>query len=109
MNVEEKISWLNENDPLRQWSVGADVFCLHCDGVFKAEDVASDFVGDPTCPVCIGSTPLDFAEIPWWRDDLVSEKWNKNGYVRKWLNQPICAVAGKPGRLPERGREFINN
>jgi hypothetical protein len=59
--------------------------------------------------VCNGSTPLDFAEIPWWREDLVSEKWKKNGSVRKWRNQPIRAVAGKPGRLPNRGREFSNN
>ena len=109
MNTEEKISWLNERDPLRQWSVGDDVFCLHCDGVFKAEDVASDFEGDPTCPVCISSTPLDFAEIPWWRDDLVSEKWNKNDITRKWRNKPMRAVAGKPGRLPEKGHEFSNN
>ncbi len=83
MNAEEKVSWLNEQDALRRWSVGEDVLCLLCKGVFKAEDVASDFVGDPTCPLCISSTPLDFAEVV----------------------KPVRAVAGKPGRLSARGRE----
>ena len=87
MNAEERVSWLNENDRLRRWSVGEDVFCLHCHGVFKAEDVACDYVGDPTCPLCISSTPLDFAKIPCRRVE------------------PARAVAGKPGRLWARGYE----
>ncbi len=84
MNTEEKVSWLNEHDAVRRWSVGEDVLCLLCNGVFKAEDVASDFVGDPTCPLCISSTALDFAEVV----------------------KPVRAVAGKLGRLAARGCEL---
>jgi hypothetical protein len=112
MNAEEKVSWLNVCDPFRQWSVGQDVFCLHCDGVFKAEDVLRDYVGHPTCPLCISSTPIDFAEIPWWREDLVAEKVNKNGFVRKWRIKPIKAIAGRPVYLPARenkGNENFRN
>ena len=63
MNAEEKVSWLNQHDPYRQWTVGDDVRCRCCDGVFKVERAASDFVGEPTCPHCIGSTPADFVKI----------------------------------------------
>jgi len=64
MNAEEKVSWLNQHAPRRQWAVGDDVRCRCCGGVFKAERTASDFVGEPTCPHCIGSTPADFEKLP---------------------------------------------
>lgn len=73
-------------------------FCLHCDGVWKAEDVACDDEGDPTCPVCSNSTPLDFHDLPWWRKDLVKEIDGDAQY--EWHRQPIQAEAGKPGKLP---------
>jgi len=63
MNAEEKVSWLNEHDPLCKWTVGDSVRCRGCGSEFKAEKVAMDFVGDPTCPHCIGSTPADFEKI----------------------------------------------
>lgn len=102
MTTTEKVNWLNERDPFRDWSVDDDVFCLHCDGVFKVQDVACRSGDCPTCPVCHDGTPLDFAEIPWWREDLVSERANKHGFVRKWRGEPVRAVAGKPGQLPPR-------
>ena len=67
MNAHERVEWLNERDPLHEWRVGQDVFCLHCDGVFKAEAVGEDTDGLPECPNC-GATPLDFHPTPWWRD-----------------------------------------
>jgi formylmethanofuran dehydrogenase subunit E len=63
LNAEQKVSWLNEHDPLRKWSVGDDVRCRGCGGVFKAERTAMDNVGEPTCPHCIGSTPADFEKV----------------------------------------------
>ena len=60
MTAEEKVSWLNEYASLRKWSVGDDVLCGLCGGVFKAEKALIDYVGDPTCPFCISSTPTDF-------------------------------------------------
>jgi len=63
MNAEEKISWLNEHDTRRKWRVGDDARCRLCGTVFKAERAAKDFVGEPTCPHCIGSTPADFEKI----------------------------------------------
>jgi hypothetical protein len=68
MTANERIEWLNARDPLHQWKVGQDVYCLHCDGVFKAEAVAVDGEGDPCCPLCLGATPLDFHPAPWWRE-----------------------------------------
>lgn len=93
-NEEKKVQWLNDRDPLNKWSVGEDVYCLHCDGVFKAEDVGKDTDGLPECPRC-GATPLDFAGAPWWREDLVEEKTHYS-----WLVQPIRATPGQPGQLP---------
>jgi hypothetical protein len=104
MNAEEKIAWLNEHDPLHEWAMGDDVYCLHCDAVFKAEDVACDDVGDPTCPLCISSTPLDFAEIPWWREDLVGQTADEKDVINQWCVEPIHAEAGKPTHLPAGGR-----
>ena len=63
MNAEEKVSWLNEHDPRRKWAVGDDVRCRGCGAVFKVERTAMDYVGDPTCPHCIGSTPADFEKV----------------------------------------------
>jgi hypothetical protein len=63
MIAEEKVSWLNEHDPRGKWAVGDDVQCRCCGGVFKAERTASDFVGEPTCPICITSTPADFVKV----------------------------------------------
>jgi hypothetical protein len=63
MDAEEKVSWLNQHAPRRQWAVGDDVRCRCCDGVFKAERIAIDYVGEPTCPICIGSTPAHFVKV----------------------------------------------
>jgi len=63
MNAEEKVSWLNEHDPRRKWAVGEEVRCRLCGGVFKAERTIRDYVGEPTCPFCIGSTPADFEKV----------------------------------------------
>ena len=63
MNAEEKASWLNEHESRRKWAVGDDVRCRLCGGVFKAERTIRDYVGEPTCPFCIGSTPADFEKV----------------------------------------------
>ena len=63
MNAEEKVSWLNEHNPLRKWKVGENVRCRGCNGVFKAERTASDYVSEPTCPFCIGGIPADFEKV----------------------------------------------
>jgi hypothetical protein len=97
MDPGRRAAWLDSVSPTSSWSLGDDVFCLHCDAVFKAEDVACDHEGDPTCPVCKSSTPLDFHHIPWWRGDLVGEDFERGGY---WKGTPITAVSGKPGQLP---------
>jgi hypothetical protein len=78
------------------WEAGEDVFCLHCDGVFKTEDVNCGASGYPVCPVCNDGSPIDFHSMPWWREDLISE--DDNG--REWIGSRIVAVAGKPRRLP---------
>lgn len=74
MNAEERISWLNQRDPCHIWRIGQQVHCLHCEGVFKAEDVATDSEGDPTCPHCLDSTPIDFHRKPWWRSRRLRNK-----------------------------------
>jgi len=106
MNAKEKVDWFNEVDPLHTWSVDDDVFCLHCDGVFKAQDVARDRDGLAECPVCHDGSPLDFSDKPWWREDLVHQEVDKAGYelINTWIGKPITAIAGKPGTLPERTR-----
>lgn len=63
MNAEEQVSWLNGHDPLRKWTVGDGVRCRDCGGLFRAEQVAIDCVGEPTCPHCISSTPADFEKV----------------------------------------------
>lgn len=108
MNAEQRIEWLNERDPLHVWTANSDVFCLHCDGVFKAQDVASQY-DEPTCPVCRTSGVRDFGELPWWREDLIAETETEHGFKRNWIGKPIQAVAGQPGRLPcEVGDPSLN-
>jgi hypothetical protein len=63
MNAEEKVSWLNAHDPRQKWSVGDAVRCGGCGTVFKSEKTAMEYVGEPTCPFCIGSTPVDFEKV----------------------------------------------
>ena len=100
MTAEQKIEWLNDRDPIHVWAVDSDVFCLHCDGMFKAQDVACDGDNEPTCPVCKGSSVIDFHGIPWWRDDLVADD---DGY--EWRLVRFAAIAGCPGRLPRQKDE----
>lgn len=66
MNDQERVAWFNSVDPLHAWYVGQDVYCLHCEGSFKAEDVEEDSDGLACCPGfgCNGS-PLDFSPDPW--------------------------------------------
>ena len=97
MNAEERVRWLNARDPLHKWKVGQDVYCLHCDAVFKAEDVGEDFDGLPECPLC-DATPMDFHALPWWREDLTEEC--EGGERYRWRGQPIRATPGRPGKLP---------
>lgn len=99
MNSNETVKWLNQRDPLHEWSTDDDVFCLHCDGVFKVQDVARDHEDDPICPVCEASTPLDFHKIPWWREDLVDQTADREGPLNLWRVEPITAQPGKPSRL----------
>ena len=90
-------------DPLHKWSVDDDVYCLHCDGVFKAQDVGEDNERLPICAVCKHAYPIDFFKMPWWREDLVEQSVDHEGMINQWRVEPICAVAGKPGQLPARG------
>jgi hypothetical protein len=104
MNLSERVQWLNARDPLHKWRVNHDVYCLHCDGVFKAEDIVCDDEGFPTCPVCRASTPIDFARLPWWRIDLVDEQIVCNREVYTWRAKPIRAIRGQPRQLPLRNK-----
>jgi hypothetical protein len=97
MSPAQRAFWLDSVSPTSSWSFGDDIFCMHCDGVFKAEDVGCDDEGDPTCPVCRNATPLDFHKMPWWREDLIAE--NAAGR-RKWIGKSIKAESGKPRNLP---------
>lgn len=63
MNAEATVSWLNGHDSRRKWAVGDVVRCRDCGGIFAAERVAMDYVGEPTCPHCIASTPADFEKV----------------------------------------------
>jgi hypothetical protein len=102
-DARKKVRWLNNRAALgrrTKWAVGDDVFCRHCDGFFKAEDVVCDDEGGPTCPVCRGSTPLDFARLPWWRIDLVEEKRVNNRTIYAWRAKPLRATPNKPRLLP---------
>jgi hypothetical protein len=101
----QRVAWLDRVSPTNSWAPNDDVFCLHCDAVFKAEDVACDEEGDPTCPLCRSSTPLDFDPLPWWREDLTRSAESEDDYESKheWIGTPITAEPGKPRLLPERG------
>lgn len=92
MNAKDRVEWFNVRDPLNKWKVGQDVYCLHCEAVFKAEDIGVDSDGLPECPSC-GATPLDLHHVPWWREDLTNDS-------KQWLVPPIRAVAGRVGKLP---------
>jgi hypothetical protein len=52
--------------------------------------------------MCLGSTPLDFHTIPWWRDDLVEQKLVKSMIVNTWQAKRIRATPSKPKPLPSR-------
>jgi hypothetical protein len=69
---EQKVDWLNERDPFHQWAVGDDIYCFHCEKIFKAENVVRDKYHDPNCPHCVGSSPMDFIGrgSTLWPDDL---------------------------------------
>jgi hypothetical protein len=103
MNAEQRVRWFNARDPLHKWTVGQDVYCLHCDGIFKAQDVFEDEEGDPNCPVCKRSSPIDFHPIPWWREDLTDEVTPAQRFI--WRVAPIQAAPGKPSVLPPRPQE----
>ena len=99
MDASAKAKWLNRVSPTSKWALGDDVFCLHCDAVFKAEDVACDEEGDPTCPICHSSTPLDFHYLPWWREDLCKSVDTDEQHA--WKVEPIHATPGQPHRIPK--------
>jgi hypothetical protein len=99
MSPQQRAEWLDSVSPISSFRLGQDVFCMHCDGVFKAEDVSCDNEGDPTCPCCKSSTPLDFHGAPWWREDLMDE--DDEG-IRTWRVKTIKAEAGRPRQLPEQ-------
>jgi hypothetical protein len=105
MNNEARIEWLNARDPLNKWAVGDDVYCLHCDAVFKAEDVGEDTDGLPECPLCT-ATSLDFHTLPWWREDLVDETSGRALY--KWRVPRIRATPGQPRELPPAPQDHRN-
>jgi hypothetical protein len=54
----------------------------------------------PVCPICKDGNPIDFADVPWWREDLIEQTADHEGMLYKWRVEPICAEPGKPGRLP---------
>lgn len=88
---------MNDRDPVHEWKCGQDVYCLHCDAVFKAEDVGEDSEGLPECPLC-DATPLDFFPLPFWRDDLTVAVSEPEQY--RWKVPAIRATPGQPGTLP---------
>ena len=91
----EVVAWLNDREVSNLWAVGQTVYCLNCDGYFPAELVAvmDDDDDYPTCPVCLGSSPLDFAGAPWWREDLTSDH-------RAWRKGKSPPLPGTIGVLP---------
>jgi hypothetical protein len=93
-----RAAWLSFHSPLVNWVAGQDVFCLHCDGVWKAEDVACDQAGEPTCPACRDCGPLGFGSLPWWRADLVIETDEAPYY--EWASEAVAAEPGNPRKLP---------
>jgi hypothetical protein len=101
MLPKARAEWLNKVSPTGTWKFGDDIFCLQCDAVFKAEDVACDPEGDPTCPLCHSSTPLDFHNLPWWRDDLTKEVDDEEQQQHAWKVEPITATPSKPRVIPK--------
>jgi hypothetical protein len=104
MTPAARAKWLNKVSPTNKWRLGDDVFCLHCDALFKAEDVACDDEGDPTCPLCHSSTPLDFHHMPWWREDLCKQldAELETDEQHAWKVEPIHATPGQPFRVPRQ-------
>jgi hypothetical protein len=104
LSAAKRVAWLNSEDPFHQWAVGQGVFCLHCDGVFRAEDVACDDCHRVVCPVCRDGMPHDFGEIPWWREDMVKVIGDGDAFhgwpLYRWSGEPITAESGKPKALP---------
>ena len=84
--MEQKwVDLFNEVDPFNQWQVGDNVYCLHCDECFKAEEVRFEIEKGArgiefmyaVCPYegCDG-TAMDFAHEPWWREGVESASNN---------------------------------
>jgi len=65
------VEFLNGEDPFHQWSLGQEIWCLHCNSSFKAERVGIEFVhGKPWkvfCPNNCDGLPHDWSEYPWFR------------------------------------------
>jgi hypothetical protein len=101
----ERAEWLSDLSPLKSWHVGDDVFCLRCDGIWKAEDVACNNNGDPTCPVCLKGTPLVFFHSPWWREDLVAERYGVSHY--EWAGKTLRAEPGRPRKVPAPNEALV--
>lgn len=99
LTPQERAIWLDEMSPTATWTLGDDVFCALCDGVWKAEDVACAPDGFPACPVCLRGTPIEFGSLPWWREDLTDEEPDHGGY--SWRVPRIEAEPGKPRKLPK--------
>jgi hypothetical protein len=95
---KDKVKWLSSVSPTNSWASGDDIFCLHCDALFKAEDIACDDEGDPTYPLCHSSTPLDFHHLPWWREDLCKESGDGEQHV--WRVEPLHAKLGELRKIP---------
>lgn len=104
MNAKDRVDWLNVRMPWQKWEVGQDIYCLHCDAVFKAEDVGEDHEGLPECPLC-DATPLDFHDKPFWREDLVEQAVVRGRLVNIWKAEPILATPGQPRQLPPESFE----
>jgi len=102
MSTAERIEWYNSVNPFRSVKVGDDVFCLHCNGYFKAEDVACDRRGLALCPGCHDGNPADFASMPWWRDDLTEpDGQDEEGSKVKWIGLALHAESGVVKYLPK--------
>jgi hypothetical protein len=93
-----KLEKINQRDPFNQWAAGQTVFCLHCDCYWLIEDTAVDPDGLLECPSC-RATPMDFAPVPWWREDLTLAE-GPSASEHKWKNEPIRGVPGKYQHLP---------
>ena len=52
LSPEQRVAWLNQEDPFHDWQLGVSIKCLHCDGTFVAEEVKC-VEGYACCPVCV--------------------------------------------------------